>query len=192
MAKRKLLTYVLMISRYFPATHPRRGEETHFMSGILLNFDRVVFQDEDESQRPGKIGYGSKYAAAMIKEGGFAPKLHTIRENYDLWARRAEKINAGEAVLSIRQWSGKPYRSKQVEFLRLEKIGVQKIKISNLKPPPWQREEIINKLCVVDKIRSISPYAVAQNDGLSYDDFCAWFKKDMKGCVIHFTENFRY
>lgn len=39
-------------------------------------------------------------------------KLHTIRGNYDLWAKRFEKINKGEAVLSVRYWSGKPYNSR--------------------------------------------------------------------------------
>lgn len=36
-------------------------------------------------------------------------KRHTIRANYEFWAKRFEKIAAGEAVLSIREWVGKPY-----------------------------------------------------------------------------------
>lgn len=57
-------------------------------------------------------------------------KIHTIRGNYDLWAKRFEKINAGEAVLSVRVWEGKPYNSKQREIFRYDyrgKIGIEKL-----------------------------------------------------------------
>ena len=39
-------------------------------------------------------------------------KLHTIRANYPLWEKRIKEVQEGRAVLSIRQWTGKPYRSK--------------------------------------------------------------------------------
>lgn len=52
-------------------------------------------------------------------------KLHTIRGNYDLWKRRIDKINAGKAVLSIREWTGIPYRSPQRELAILRKVGLQ-------------------------------------------------------------------
>ena len=42
----------------------------------------------------------------------FLVKLHTIRANYPLWEKRIKDIQEGHAVLSVRQWSGKPYRSK--------------------------------------------------------------------------------
>ena len=45
-------------------------------------------------------------------------KVHTIRANYDFWKKRFEKIVKGEAYLSIRVWSGVPYKSKQVEIYR--------------------------------------------------------------------------
>ena len=51
------------------------------------------------------------FFARKIEEG---KKIHTIRQNYELWNKRAEKINKGEAILSIRKWSGKAYRSKQI------------------------------------------------------------------------------
>ena len=49
-------------------------------------------------------------------------KIHTIRANYELWAKRAEKINKGEAVLSVRYWTGKPYNSKQREVFVLNEM----------------------------------------------------------------------
>lgn len=176
-----------MISRVFPATHPRRGEETHFMSKILLNFDQVVVQD-GEDQFPSKPGYTSKYAAAIVKDMGFEPKITTIRENYDLWSRRAEKINRGEAVLSLRQWSGSPYRSKQVEFMRLEKIGVQKVSIQRIPIESGAKQKFMS---IVAGGITVPMPIVAKNDGLREEDFWNWFKKDMEGVVIHFSD-FKY
>ena len=48
-------------------------------------------------------------------------KIHTIRANYNLWEARIKEVQEGKAVLSIRQWSGLPYRSKQYEITELSK-----------------------------------------------------------------------
>ena len=40
-------------------------------------------------------------------------KIHTIRANYEKWKRKIDQIRNGEAVLSIREWQGVPYHSKQ-------------------------------------------------------------------------------
>lgn len=56
-------------------------------------------------------------------------KKQTIRGNYELWKRRIDNINAGKAILSIREWTGMPYRSittngtGYLEESRLEKTG---------------------------------------------------------------------
>lgn len=198
-------TYVLMISKVFPATHPRKGEETHFMSKILLPFDRCVVRDEDDNRIPSVPGYGSKYAAAIIREN-FDPKRHTIRPNHDLWAKRAEKINRGEAVLSLREWSGLPYRSKQIEFLQLKKIGVQRVRVNiyevHVKPLPAMDIKggsgLMMGQIIVDG-KEIQHYrAFYSNDGFSgetaVEDFKSWVGVDVgtDKALIHFTENFRY
>ena len=176
-----MITYVITASRTFPATHPRRGEATGFTQKIT-------------SQK----------------------KLHTIRANYSLWKKRFQKIEAGEACLSLRFWSGKPYRSKQVEFLRLTRedgIGIQKIIM--------RREELPDRILYGAQVleegqhiwtgdirRPVDMYA--RNDGLTPEDFIAWFaptfekarKKyatladlstamEMEFAVIHFTK-YRY
>lgn len=176
-----MITYVITVSRTFPATHPRRGEATGFTQKIT-------------SQK----------------------KLHTIRANYSLWKKRFQKIEAGEACLSLRYWSGKPYRSKQVEFLRLTRedgIGIQKITM--------RREELPDRILYGAQVleegqhiwtgdirRPVDMYA--RNDGLTPEDFTAWFaptfekarKKyatladlstamEMEFAVIHFTK-YRY
>lgn len=114
-------------------------------------------------------------------------KIHTIREGVEFWKDRFSKIENGEAVLSIRVWTGKPYRSKQREILRLSNkdgVGVQEATIHK------------NGRVVIDGV-SYGLETIANNDGLSAGDFIEWFKVGKidaggKPCVIiHFTK-FRY
>lgn len=104
-------------------------------------------------------------------------KIHTIRRNLPLWQKRFEQINKGEACLSIRQWTGKPYASKQVELKRLTKedgIGLQKYDWYSFYPA--------------------SSATLAHNDGLNLRDWQLWFQDVQEGtplAIIHFTK-FRY
>lgn len=116
-----------------------------------------------------------------IKRG---KKVHTIRGNYGLWKKRISEINAGKAILSIREWSGKPYASPQTELMKLTYVGLQKIERTAL---GW----------FIDDVDSdVTTKQIASNDGLSIEDFAAWFKggkilnKEM--AVIHFTTIVRY
>lgn len=111
-------------------------------------------------------------------------KIHTIRGNYELWDKRAKAINDGKAILSVRYWSGKPYNSKQVEICRLEKIGIEKILF----------DDYLYSCQINDKRFSVASEMIAENDGLTSEDFEHWFKgydftKPM--AIIHFT-NFKY
>ncbi|MDR2186394.1 MAG: hypothetical protein LBO80_12125 [Treponema sp.] len=109
-------------------------------------------------------------------------KIHTIRENYELWKKRMEEIRGGAAVLSLRQWDGVPRRSPQKEFLRLtaeDKAGVQKIVYRG-------RWEIGGN--------AIPREELAAHDGLDDKDFTAWHKRVSVFAplaLIHFT-GFRY
>lgn len=189
MAKRKLLTYVLMVSRVFPAYHPRKGQYTFFKEAIEAGVEGKRLVTLTTSRR--------LQIPPVIKEQ--AGKIHTIRLNYDLWAKRAERINAGEAVLSIRQWSGLPYKSKQVEIMQLTKIGVQKIRFNHGAAIVYP--EYIHQLPTSMQWTNTGQL-LAKNDGLSFNDFWNWFCPPFKrmhigrimsfeGCVIHFTD-FRY
>lgn len=110
-------------------------------------------------------------------------KIHTIRFNYPLWEKRIDEINKGNAVLSIRFWEDKPYRSKQIEIKQLKKVGIQKLTYQHL------------EMFFIDD-RQRSCFVIAKNDGLTWDDFKSWFSplKKLVGeelAVIHFT-GFRY
>ena len=110
-------------------------------------------------------------------------KIHTIRGNYELWAKRFEKIEAGQAYLSVRVWEGAPYNSKQREIFRYDNtwgVGVEKLEFE--KVGDYQLPKLTDII------------TLAKNDGLAIEDFKSWFKgydfsKPM--AVIHFTD-FRY
>lgn len=156
-------TYYLTLSQVFPSTHKRAGEPTFFRD---------------------------KLHAAITGNRDYWNKLHTIRANYEFWRKRFEKIAAGEACLSIREWVGKPYAegSTQREIIRLTRedgIGIQKLEFKEIQNgfkaavidgKPWPRE------------------IIALNDGLSLQDWREWFKGYDQGkpmAIIHFT-NYRY
>lgn len=95
-------------------------------------------------------------------------KLHTIRANATLWLNRFDDISHGDAELSLRYWSGKPYRSAQIEFGRVGKedgIGIQILQFNgNLLRPR------------VDNWNYPASTELAKNDGLYFPDWCAWFE----------------
>ena len=118
-------------------------------------------------------------------------KIHTIRDNFAVWAKKLDAIKKGDHVLSVRQWSGRPYNSPQVEILRTkEHIGYQPITI---------RYDHKNNFIVAKVGNAFVPInTLAKNDGLSVEDFKEWIfgknpqeSKLFKGIVIHFTP-FRY
>jgi hypothetical protein len=107
-------------------------------------------------------------------------KIHTIRANYDGWKKKVDAINAGEAILSIRTWTGKPYRSKQETILELTEVGIER--------------SLININFKDVKVGDIFPNVsiLSGNDGLSSTDFWNWFPDYQKNlALIHFTK-FRY
>ena len=119
-------------------------------------------------------------------------KIHTIRRNYDLWAVNAEKMQRGDFYLSVRQWSGKPYRSKQREIHTIDTlIGVQRIRM--------HYDSKTDDINVQVGYTLVDSECIAKNDGLSLEDFKEWFfgnvrhreYSDFNGVIIHFTD-FRY
>ena len=121
-------------------------------------------------------------------------KKHTILSDDDIWMINAEKVKRGKCCLSICQWSGKTYNSKQVEIARTHNpIGIQPVEIyyhayNDTVTAKIDGREFYDADC----------YTLAKNDGLSVQDFKEWFfgkdpkgDKVFKGVIIHFTD-FRY
>lgn len=109
-------------------------------------------------------------------------KIHTIRANYSLWKDRVKEVQEGKALISLRQWEGKPYRSKQTELLQLTKdngVGIEKFSLPS-----------IGNLATVLKVYP----DLDKNDGLSQLDWMNWFEgydRNKPMAIIHFTP-FRY
>lgn len=169
-------TYVLTLSQVFPVTHSKAGEPTNFEAAFNASSSEPPYNAGQETRN------GNPFPEFV--------KLHTIRANYDLWAKRFAEIERGEARLAIRQWTGRPYNSKQKELAILKRedgIGIEKL---------WfDRENLYCPMITTDTFNySQVPLHLANNDGLSFEDWEEWFKGyDLSKplAVIHFTK-FRY
>jgi len=126
-----------------------------------------------------KAGEKTDFVAAIVKE----IKKHTIRVNFNYWLKAINRIKQGDAILSVRIWTGKPYNSKQKEVFRFtadDGVGIQKLKRAG------------NLFIVGGDVVPVS--TLSANDGLSKANFLEWFKGVKSGAemaVIHFTK-FRY
>ena len=184
MKKQTIKRYRLGVSRSFPVTHPRKGYRTEFVCKILHSLNLSPGDGDEPYSRC------SFECETSCKRMLLDPKLHTIRANYYLWVKRMAEVQAGMAVIELFYWSEKPYRSKQVVFATLDKdsgCGVQKLTCTS---------SILglSQCTIGDSIESDFRGVLSKNDGLSLDDFKAWFKgydlsKPM--AIIQFT-NFRY
>lgn len=131
-----------------------------------------------------KEGQPTNFREKVLK----GEKIHTIRCNYELWAKRIKEIQEGKAILSIRDWSDKAYRSKQILIKDLtcdDGVSCQCLDCDK----PFALE-------IDGKPLKYQPEMVqlANNDGLNYEDFDSWFNIDKatgKKAIIHFTR-FRY
>lgn len=161
--KKKIVTYYLTLSQVFPHNHIKAGEPTGFKDKFFNGLDN----ERDDG------------------------KIHTIRANYEFWRKRFDKIDEGEAVLSIRQLVGKPYGkgSTQIELAKLTRddgIGLQQLRFTV--------DTNCERVALIDGITLPSLRVLANNDGLSLQDWNDWFRgydcsKPM--AIIHFTK-FRY
>jgi len=120
-------------------------------------------------------------------------KIHTCRLNYAYWKNKIDRLKAEGGVLSLRQWSGKPYRSKQETIIDIpaEIVGVQKLIVNVCDGAEFY---------VGENRKWIDSEILAKNDGLSEFYFLDWFmpvlrKAKSEGCqtlaLIHFSI-FRY
>lgn len=165
-------TYVITLSKVFPKEHSEAGTSTYFYDKFFLGQHC--------------IGCKGKETDCVFCYGEL-PKLHTVRANYHLWKARFEEIKAGKARLSVRQWTGKPYRSKQEEIASLtasDGIGIQMLSFA---PLYTLAAPFVNG-------RRIATNTLASNDGLRDADWREWFMHydlTQPMAIIHFTK-FRY
>ena len=144
---------VVTLSKTFFPKHPRNGQETSFKD---------------------KVTDGRK--------------VHTCRSNYGYWRAKIEKITATGGVLSVRQWSAKPYRSPQEVITEIPAgiVGVQRLalrrerRVINHYAEAQVDDKPIISVVYYDYTAEVDGHPVpleilAENDGLTVDDFKAWF-----------------
>ena len=158
----------------------------------MSNLKKIIMSGVKEKKRF-IITVAKKFLAYHTKAGestDFAfkittgKKIHTIRPNYEGWLKKFKEIDSGKGNLIVNQWSGLPYRSQQetIEELSNEHgVGVSKL--------TYKEGE---GLFVNDTI-PVTLEEIAENDGLSVDDFKDWFKvfPTEPMAIIHLN-SFRY
>lgn len=144
------------------------GKPTDFERKIKKSFDPHLCEREDLKQ--------------MIVHGTVSPfifpKLHTLRQS--------KRIKSG-MDLSMRNWVGKPYRTKQNEFQTGKCKGTQDVKIFSGMRDGAKFVEIYVDDRLLDTETS---QKLAINDGFdNYMDFVDYFHgKEFDGQIIHWTE----
>lgn len=179
MATQKLTHYKIPVSPRFLSGHPRAGEKTDFVEKIVNN----------------KSIYGGLESTRLLSQEEFGVKIHTIRKNYPLWKKRMQKVYDGRAVIDLCYWVKPGGRftpgNELITFATLDKdsgCGVQKIEFKNDSLLNYKIDERL------DDVRLFLVGIIQANDGLSIEDFDAWFKNyDLSEpmAIIHFT-SFRY
>jgi hypothetical protein len=146
---------VLTCSRHFPKGHPKAGQPTYFVEKILRDLSIPNYWAEFQEwnkEKPMEILHEFSRTFYYPVQGN---KHHTIRAG--------SRWKVGD-MISLRVWSDKPYRSKQIEFAQVEVKKVWNIEISEF----WWIND-----CILEHGQVA---ALAKNDGLTYEDFVAWFK----------------
>jgi hypothetical protein len=162
---------IVVLGKKFPPKHLKAGLETDFSlrvkCGQILN-DGI------------NAGCWFPYCG-MCKLCDERGKIHTCQSNYEYWAKKINRLKEVGGVLSVRQWSGVPFRSKQeiIVDVPAEYVGIQRAVFT----------EDMKGVYIDDNFVFIEEFA--NNDGLSYEDFCEWLKNyDISKplAVIHFTK----
>ena len=156
------MSKVIIVSRYFPTYHNRSGEETFFVEKIweslgIVPEDNPLLCESDFD---------------LINE--YEPKHHTIRAG--------NRWKVGDKA-SLRVWSGKPRRSKQI--IIAPDVEIKKI---------WSFVCTGQYFYLNDKQIDVTSSDVPRNDGLSSDDFLGWFPESnsFEGQVLSWNGDIEY
>jgi len=160
----------MTFSRSFPATHPRKGEPTHFVEKILKAKGisvQTIFRSLQQLNTTIPIELLESFVRELVIIQDLPPKKHTIRAG--------KRWKAGDKF-SPRVWSGQPYASKMITIsndITISRVVDIEIKGSWVYFSGQQYSHMT--LC----------HALAKNDGLSVGDFCDWFSgKNFSGQII--------
>lgn len=190
----------IMCSRHFPKGHPKAGRPTGFVEKILYDLvNRKVCTKSKAVEWTRQTGIDDDHPMCFIdtfdQYNCTIPKGHTIRAG--------SRFSPGETV-SLRVWSGLPYRSKQIEFAQVEVKKTWAIEINN-RFGAASFEVVINGKIFAHlhygndaDLNKEGLIRLAANDGLELDDFVSWFsmhpkkKEVFRGQVICWSDGVAY
>ncbi len=194
---------VITFSRTFPAHHPKAGEPTYFVEKFWKSlWDQDKAHDIHYFQEPYDELF-HPWGKDLLNVHRFTGKHHTIRAG-DRW-------KAGD-YFSPRVWgtdvnpkSGKsgPYHSKQItigpdiEIKKVWDFEIEPVLMKNVNPGDlyvFIKINGQNRWCNASIPDSGLVDRLAINDGLSVENFKAWFKwgKPFKGQIICWNEQIEY
>ena len=121
--------------------------------------------------------------AEMVKAG---KKIHTCRENYPYWKGKIDTLKENGGQLCVREWTGRPYRSTQVDVVELDSslVEVERLDIRRKERPRKKESIYIPEVHLEDFEFSIGGkpvgadvmQRVAENDGFTrLEDFLIYF-----------------
>lgn len=146
---------VLTFSRHFPKGHPRVGQPTHFVEKIEACLADTI---------PGwEISKNYILRDWFPGSNRTMPKSHTIRAG--------NRWKPGD-MASLRVWSDRPRRSKQIEFAQVEVKKTWKFEMRAVK-----EDGEVNIYAYIDDtlVGDCLAERIANNDGLTLTDFKDWF-----------------
>lgn len=175
------MSKVRTLSRYFLKGHPRAGEQTHFVEKFLWSLN-VDFSTKEYLHKLIELN-ADKLASVTLTEEvitnfwlSLSPtpfqKFHTIRKGIH--------FAAGDYI-SLRCWSGNPYKSAQIRIW--DDVLVKKVWIFNKYAAGFDMPDA-NATTTISQI--------AKNDGLETQDFKDWFDENFNGQIICWNSNINY
>jgi hypothetical protein len=191
----------IMFSRTFPATHTRAGEPTFFVEKI---WKCLVDESQSSHFSFDWTEYDSAFPVTFDERENIhahKPKLHTIRAG--------NRWKVGD-MASLRVWTDKPYRSKQIEFAKVEIKQVWDFEIYYIAKDNDLFLFIDNKdffsfidydINAIDFTKDLEHTTLkklAQNDGLEISDFVSWLgldkdnPKNFNGQIIAWSDEVNY
>jgi len=136
----------------------------------VITLSKVFMQNHPRAGQP--TGFRNKVESGV--------KIHTLRANKNGYYKDGD-------VVSLREWEGRPYASKQVVIRDAVTIGVERVTL--------RRFGEFATVCGGGGSRKIAVHVIANNDGLYVDRFKRWMfgisYDDVSMSIIHFTP-FRY
>lgn len=160
------------LSQKFLKGHPSEGIPTYFVEAFLKSIGVEYLAAEyyhklcELNPEANKDDLRDFYLALSNMPHILYTKPHTIR---------AGKHFKDGDLISVRAWLGQPYNSKPIKLWDdLEVVKTYPYYIAN-------GVHFLND-------KQITPFKVCRNDGLSYDNFVAWFPKTFAGQVICWKE----